>query len=293
MSREVGEQLFGTCARVDVWLLLEYNQPWGAKAFEESDLPGDVKAWLSHQLESIPNARLHFIRQRSALAMDDVMLYVAAAREADPALYKFYLGDYDDLPALDIPAILAGESVQPTPERLFLVCTNGRRDRCCALHGLPVYDAMRQALADGSGSVWQTTHTGGHRFAANLLCFPHGLCYGRLDVEDVPAVIESYQRGEVLPDRLRGRSCYDAPVQAAEYYLRKQTGSVSLADFRLVGVHSPAEGEFAVEFESAQGARHHVHVAAEPSEWVRYASCGDKTPEHTIQYRLSHLEVGT
>jgi hypothetical protein len=39
MSRTVGEQLFGTCVRVDVWFLLEYTYAWGAKAFDESDLP--------------------------------------------------------------------------------------------------------------------------------------------------------------------------------------------------------------------------------------------------------------
>jgi hypothetical protein len=32
-------------------------------------------------------------------------------------------------------------------------------------------------------------------------------------------------QGVLLPDKYRGRSCYDAPVQAADYYLRVETGA--------------------------------------------------------------------
>src|SRR5262245_4997056 len=38
-SLAAGEHLFGTASRVDTWLLLEYNAPWGAKALPESPLP--------------------------------------------------------------------------------------------------------------------------------------------------------------------------------------------------------------------------------------------------------------
>jgi hypothetical protein len=162
MSRAVGEQLFGTCVRVDLWLLLEYNQPWGAQAFEESDLPDTAKDWLSHQLETIPNSRLHFIKQRSVLETHDIVFYVASAHETHPAMFRFHLDSYDELTTLDASAILAGELTKATDEKLLLVCTNGRRDCCCALHGTSVYNACVRRLGDGI-SIWQTTHSGGHR----------------------------------------------------------------------------------------------------------------------------------
>ena len=56
-------------------------------------------------------------------------------------------------------------------EAALLVCTHGRREVCCAKYGRPV----AQALAARYGPlVWETTHVGGDRFAANLVVLPSG-----------------------------------------------------------------------------------------------------------------------
>ena len=49
------------------------------------------------------------------------------------------------------------------------------------------------------GQVFQTTHVGGHRFAANLVILPHGLCYGPVGLDGAVAAIGAYQRGTVAP----------------------------------------------------------------------------------------------
>jgi hypothetical protein len=51
---------------------------------------------------------------------------------------------------------------------MLLVCTNGRRDVCCALWGQRFYAAAAALLPN----VWQTTHLGGHRFAATAVSLP-------------------------------------------------------------------------------------------------------------------------
>ncbi|HEU5385864.1 MAG TPA: sucrase ferredoxin [Streptosporangiaceae bacterium] len=49
---------------------------------------------------------------------------------------------------------------------MALVCTNGKRDRCCAVRGRPV----AAAIADATGwDTWESSHLGGHRFAATAL----------------------------------------------------------------------------------------------------------------------------
>ncbi len=58
------------------------------------------------------------------------------------------------------------------------------------------------------GQVWETTHVGGHRFAANLVILPHGLYYGPVGLEAATAAIGAYQRGAVALDRYRGRAGY-------------------------------------------------------------------------------------
>ena len=59
--------------------------------------------------------------------------------------------------------------------RLYLVCTNGNRDKCCAKFGQPVYE---QVARDVGESAWQTTHIGGHRFAATIMLLPTGDMFG-------------------------------------------------------------------------------------------------------------------
>jgi hypothetical protein len=86
---------------------------------------------------------------------------------------------------------------------LYLACTHGKRNVCCArLGGL-----LAQALAARHpGPVWETTHVGGHRFAANLVLLPHGLYYGPVTVVLAAAAIDAYQRRSVVVDRYRGRA---------------------------------------------------------------------------------------
>ena len=60
------------------------------------------------------------------------------------------------------------------------MCTNGRRDRCCALLGRPL---AAEIVAAGHSEVWEVTHLGGHRFSPTMLVLPHGYAYGRLTAE--------------------------------------------------------------------------------------------------------------
>ena len=104
---------------------------------------------------------------------------------------------------------------------MCLVCVHGRRDRCCALHGSAVFRAVQAHGVD----VWQTSHLGGHRFAACALWLPDGLMYGRLRAEDAGAFVAARQAGEIGElSSFRGRCGYDRPTQAAEIFLRKRLG---------------------------------------------------------------------
>lgn len=118
---------------------------------------------------------------------------------------------------------------------LYLVCTNGRRDRCCATLGR----ALVAALADACGeALWETSHVGGHRFAANLVCLPDGTYYGRLDAASGPATVAGHREGRLDLDHLRGRSWLPPPAQAAEIFARRRWGLVGREDVRVEAVRS-------------------------------------------------------
>lgn len=255
-SIQVGEQLAGTAPRSDVWLLLEYAAPWGAKAFEESALSADVKDRLNGWLKAIPNSRLQLIRQDKV--RDTRTFYVALAQRG--ALYRFDLAAYDSLLALDIPALVGGApefEAYRSRETLFLVCTNARRDVCCGRHGPLLYRKTRDHAGD---SAWQSNHIGGHRFAGTMVCLPHGLYYGRVD--EAASIVEAYRQGEFHTGNCRGRCAYPPPAQSAELYLREQLGLRALDALRLLDVEQAGD-QWTVRF--AAGERvYAVEVRGEP-----------------------------
>lgn len=293
-SWQAGEQLFGTVSTVMTWFLLEYNGRWERKAFESSNIPDPVKERLNHHLNTIPGSRLQLLRQFPRLAPDGIAFYIGLARETDPVLYAFHLESYDDLLTLDIPAIVAGdERYKPSlrGDPLFLICTNGRRDLCCAAYGQPVYTALSKIVG---ASVWQTNHVGGHRFAANLLAFPHGIFNGRVRPDNLVPLVNAYQNGQLYPDTYRGRACYSKPIQVAEYFLRTETGITDLEVFRWLDTLPEESDRWRVRFVSADDQTiHALTIVQFESDFAIYESCGDDEARHVPQYRLLDYAVET
>jgi hypothetical protein len=134
----------------------------------------------------------------------------------------------DELGPEQLEALAAGQRPAagiPEPGPLFLVCTHGRRDRCCARFGVPL---ARDLAARYPAEVWETTHVDGHRFAANLVILPHGLYYGPVDAPAAPAAVDAYQRGEITARGYRGRNGQDTPLQEAECALLCRRGNLGI-----------------------------------------------------------------
>jgi hypothetical protein len=296
LSQQAGEALFATATPTQVYLLLEYRGNWGEKAVEESDLPETVKTYLSGFAKSQPAAKLMLIKGHTSAQSPSLRFFVADLHQQ--AVYEFRLEQYEDVLGLDFAAILDGaEQYQANRclESLFLVCTNGRRDLCCSKFGSPVFEAMHQAARlPPAVQAWQVTHQGGHRFAPNVLVLPHGLLYGRVQPQDVPALREAEQRGEVLLERLRGNTAYSLVAQAAEYYLRQQTGDLNFNSFRLLDEQAEGEQQWRVRFAGREhGKIHSLIITLQKSEAKVYESCMlDKTTSfnrfHLLSYELLH-----
>ncbi len=273
LSAQAGEGLIGTAGRAEVFFLLEYRGAWEDKAFEKSAIPDEVKQRLTGIAKSLPAAKVLLIKQDER-SLRWTRFFVAIASETDLRLVRFELGAYEDLLAIDLAAVLDGQPVsqgQLLEEPLYLVCTNGRRDRCCARVGFPAY----QALAKLAGpAAWECSHIGGHRFAANVYYLPSGILYGRVSAADVPALLKAGQARQLRLENLRGRTVYPPAAQAAEFALRQQTGELSLDAYRLEQAVEEALGRWRVEFLSnLDGGRHVLLVGVEKSAQQVYESC--------------------
>ena len=210
------------------WLLIEHPGPWPHEA-ADARLPAPLRALVSFATEL--GIRVQMIRRPGRRRVGDVrrvLLGWTAGREpwlrwgsvsaTSPALTE---RDLKELAAGITPAFGA-----PADEPVFLVCTHGRRSACCARFGAPLAQAL---AARHPGQIWETTHVGGHRFAANLVILPHGLYYGPVGVDAAAAAISAYQRGAVAPGRYRGRAGQPKPTQEAEHALLTQTGTLTVA----------------------------------------------------------------
>lgn len=107
------------------------------------------------------------------------------------------------------PSGLRGRS--PEPE-LLLICTHGRHDVCCASRGRPVAAALSQRWPE---ATWECSHTGGDRFAANVIALPDGACYGGLDPDVAVPVLERHFAGGPDTAYLRGCTGHSPAEQAA------------------------------------------------------------------------------
>ncbi|WP_016910113.1 sucrase ferredoxin [Streptomyces xiaopingdaonensis] len=223
----LAEPLAATAAHARTWLLLEQPGPWGAKALTESRLDPALGALL--ESAGAPHGvRVALIRSTGRHAATEAPRRAFLAHTAPGASWvrTTTLASPHRLTALDFAALGAGRheglwEPRTTAAPLALVCTNGRRDLCCARLGRPHAEEL-SATADAE--VWEVSHLGGHRFAPTLLVLPYGYAYGRATADSARRVLAAARRGRVLGEGCRGRSAWDRTGQAADLALRSHLG---------------------------------------------------------------------
>lgn len=224
------EPLYGTAAEASGWILIEYRGRWSDDAYKDSSIPKAAREKLKKIGKAVKGSRLQVVSQNGR-EDEGISLFISRASDTEAKLYEINLGSYEDLASLDVDSVFEGDKYE-RKEPLVIVCTNGERDTCCGKFGKPVF--LEAAAGPHGRNVWQTNHIGGHRFAATFICLPHGICYGRVrEGKKADEVIDKYLRGEIDLASLRGRSCYSAEAQAAEYFLRAETGKTGLSEFTL------------------------------------------------------------
>lgn len=217
LSEFAGEPLAGTAATASAWLCLEQPGPWGRDAVLESHLDPQLGAELQRRADGT-GVRILLIRRPGRHADTHVpagrRVYLAATTPGASWLEQADISGPEELLELDFAALGAGHSTAfgtPVREPLLLVCTNSKRDVCCALYGRPIAMAL---------NLWECTHTGGHRFAPTGVLLPTGHLYGRLDEDLARRLVTE----GVAADRCRGRSCFSPHGQVAEVAVREKIG---------------------------------------------------------------------
>ena len=281
-SRHLDEPLAGTAATARTWLLLEQPGPWGVKALTSSHLDPALGRALEAATEGT-GVRVALIRRPGRHAdcreVRERQVYVAHTAPGNVWLHGATTSDPERLLDLDLAALGRGEhrtfgtvlGGRPhTGDPLALVCTNGKRDRCCALLGRPL---AAELAASGVEGTWEVTHLGGHRFSPTLLVLPFGYVYGRAEAHHVKEVLQGVREGRIVTEGCRGSSAWERPGQAAELAVRTESGEDTAGALTVVRTDGTAP-RWDVVVAHTDGRRWTVTVAQGTAEPPRQESCG-------------------
>ncbi|KEF03006.1 MULTISPECIES: sucrase ferredoxin [Streptomyces] len=285
-SRDAAEPVAGTSATARTWLLVEQTGPWGTEALIESHLDPRIGRALEAAADGT-GVRVALIRRpgRHADCHGSTARRVFLAHTAPGRSWMrtATITDPGALLSLDFARLGAGEHdglwAPYTGDPLVFVCTNGKRDRCCALLGRP----LAAELTVSGTEAWEITHIGGHRFSPTLFVLPYGYAYGRASAPLVKDAVESARSGRVLLDHCRGRSAWERPAQAADLAVReliREDRADALDAVRTEAVSPPGAGEapvtpaWAVTVAHRDGRSWRVTVEQRTDGAPAPASCG-------------------
>ena len=203
-SLEQEESLMATASNTTFFVLVGYNKPFPAKV-ADANLPAN---WFPELLKLVNDRGGKVILIRTE---EKVLMVV------DPLLNAYFKANHSS------PSFTAASLFSPFVKRewernpFFLVCTNGTKDKCCSYKGLPVFIWLK--MQPGI-TVYQCSHVGGDRFAANVLLMPYGIYYGRVQADEMPGIINALRHGNISLHHYRGSSSFNFIHQAAEHFLR-------------------------------------------------------------------------
>ncbi|MFF2775903.1 sucrase ferredoxin [Streptomyces sp. NPDC058052] len=285
-ARLRGDPIAGTAPYGSVWILIEYRGGWPFNGFDGLDLDPGIKARVNSAARAM-RARVVLIR-RPGRARPDEQPRWAVLRYEEGGSHSQHWGAWDDdsdlagiVTALDAP----GERGRPP---VLLVCTHGLHDTCCALRGRPV----ARALSEGWPQlVWECTHVGGDRFAANVVVAPDGVYYGNLDALSAVRVVEEHLSDRIHPDHLRGYTGLTPPQQAALSAVLHHAGPSGRHDYFIERtVRDDDRWRVRVTGRLAGLSTFEVEVHAQRAR-AHQLTCRALSPSSAVYYEVTSLHV--
>ena len=229
------EPLAGTAPQARVWVAVEQPGPWGPRPVTDpadSHLPAAVREALA-AADALADVKTLVVRRPGrhadppeATAPRQVLLACVAPE------HRFVVSttcrSTEELVDLDLASAAAAAVAGRTPDwgeavrgPVTFVCTNGRRDRCCALAGRPV---AAHLATERPTTVWECNHLGGHRFAPTALVLPAGAVYGGLDGPELAHAVAGLEQSWLTLTGLRGLSVLTPVQQVADVAARRVAG---------------------------------------------------------------------
>lgn len=280
-----GDSPVATAPPAQRWLLIEQPGPWGREALLESRFDASVAPDLATRARA-EHVRLLLVRRPGGrLADSDQRWAYADARPGREGLWWSTRSVDAELLTAPWNGSVGELASGPT----YLVCTHGGHDACCALRGRPLARALP---APGSGNVWECSHLGGDRFAANVLVLPHGFYYGQVPGNGAE-LVTAHEQGQVALPWLRGRAGIPPAGQAAQQHARAQLGLLGIHDLPVTDVRAltrpGAEIERWTVTMTGPAGDVVATVESRPSDAAAHLTCRATHPAHSRTWHVDAL----
>jgi hypothetical protein len=224
----------GTAGDHQGYLLLPWPLPWPRDT-------GQIEALAElRPLLATAGYRLQLVIAPGDSASRRVVLYCRSAGDR----FAGYRRHQVTVDAAEVVAAAAALVQDPSPgaeaaagpggwtgassERDVLICTHGRRDRCCGSVGT---DLAMRLLAEGADlfgddtMVSRTSHTGGHRYAPTAMVFPEGTAWAFADADLLARIVHRHGPVSEVLSRYRGCAGVGSPaIQALERSVLAEVG---------------------------------------------------------------------
>lgn len=286
LARRLGRDPIGSAGHYRGYLLVEWPLPWPRDLGEVPALSGvaaAVKA-ASWRLQGLVPVR-----------REDRLEVVAYRWTGDPGAgrpgsrfersSRSVVADEVAATALELLAAAAYPPADPGSPDLateVLVCTHGRRDRCCGSLGtrLAAELAADGELAGLGVVVRRTSHTGGHRFAPTAVVLPEGTAWAFADLDLVKRVVTRSGAVDAVLSRYRGcAGVGPAPVQVLEREVLSEVGWAVLGAPRSGSVLEDGRVRLVVDSAEPIGGTYEATVRV--TDQVAVPVCGEEIEQAT------------
>ncbi|MCT1548947.1 sucrase ferredoxin [Brevibacterium casei] len=277
-ARDRGDGIVGTAPMGTFWVLIEHRGGWPLNGFEGLDIDWRVRSEVFYAAQAL-RARILLIRRPGRRTRggpgvwgvmhlagpgrlhqmwgswddDSDLLEIVGALEAirnrpaestPGAIPEAPFAEAVDLPSVELDETYDAGLLPP----VVLVCAHGQHDVCCAVRGRPVAAVLAEEWPD---LVWECTHVGGDRFAANILVVPDGVYYGNLDERSALDVISGHLADEIDGSHLRGYTDLNSLEQVAVAAVLEHAGPAGRFDYA-IGATTSAGGVWTVRVEGTR-----------------------------------------
>src|SRR5690606_3200199 len=108
---------------------------------------------------------------------------------------------------------------------------------------------------------------------------------GRVTPDDASELVQSYRNDTILLRRLRGRTIYDRPLQAADHFIRAESGNLAIDALQPVSVEQ-RDDQWHIGMQASDGSQHRAIVESRRHEKLVFKGWFSEEPSPVEHYYL-------